>query len=189
MKLTRSSSRRLFGWWEQEVVGRRHAPSEIIPLMKKRFSTGSGVRRTPDDDLYTTGVRRHIRIGDLLRLRGHSTEAVMEYERALELNEVAVPDITDRLAGCLIEMSRFDQAVDLLSPLLKLYPFHGTLHFQLGSAKRRQGRTAEALQAFRTTINVDPFHPGVHCELQTLYQEMGAANEARLEETHCRMIR
>lgn len=176
---------KLYRWWQDELVGARNAPAELVPLMKRRFQTRSGSRNVNIDPVLSKEVRRHIRVGDLLRLRGHIDGAVKEYEWALSKSDSLTPDIVDRLADALLAQKNPAQALKLLGPMKALYPNHSTIFIQAGEAHTKLGNFDKAEKELRTAIALDPFHPDVHCMLSAILQDNGNTKDASLEKNHC----
>ena len=187
-KTTRADMRKLRMWWEKEVTAKHLTPRTIAPFLKKRFVAGAQSRDIPDREFYDTEVRRQLRLGDLLRLRGHLREALEKYEAAAEENRVAAPDIAQRIAGCYIDLHQLDHAVDFLAPLIRLYPFQAVLHLQLAEARLRQDKAQEAILSLLQTIAIDPFQSQVHCRLSEAYRRIGDVNNAATAEAHCQLL-
>jgi tetratricopeptide (TPR) repeat protein len=140
------------------------------------------------DNLLDIKVKQQIRIGDLLRLRGHTEQAIMEYQKALVLNGVPVPDITDRLGGAFTDSGRYSEAVEILSPMQQLYPFHFTTFVLLGRANLKMGANEEAIKAFNHAIAIDPFYPDVHCLLSKAYKGIDKIQLYKTEKDQCLLL-
>ena len=174
-------------WWRQAASGKRHTPIPAVGLMKRRFKRGEVLGGNDTSSLLSTDVKRHLRVGDLLRLRGHIKAAVDEFEQANSLSKSPSPEISDRLAACLIHLGRTKETIALLEPMVKLYPSHSTTHIQLGQALTAEKRTFEAIRAFEQANAINPFHPEVHCRLAELHEAVGHSEEAHRESEQCRM--
>jgi tetratricopeptide (TPR) repeat protein len=189
VELSKFPLRRLYLWWKQSVAGRRQTPVPAISLLKRRFRRGVATAAGGgDESLFGVDVRRHLRVGDLLRLRGHVAAAVSEYRHAASLLDSPSPEISDRLAGCLLELEETATVIELLEPLAALYPNHPTLFVQLGEALVAEGRPAEAATALETANSINPFHPAVHCNLKEIYEKLGRSSEAAREGENCRLL-
>ncbi|MCK9460004.1 MAG: tetratricopeptide repeat protein [Proteobacteria bacterium] len=184
-ELTKFNLRRLYLWWEQDVSGRRQTPVSAVGLMQRRYrhgTTGESARLEGDVD---EEAARHVRLGDLLRLRGHLAPATAEYRRALALERSSSPRIVERLGGCLIDLRRFEEAAALLAPVAALYPSYTTGFVELGEALTELEKYDEAIAALERAEALNPFDPSVHCLLERCYRARGRADDAKREGEHC----
>jgi len=184
-ELTKFNLRRLYLWWEQDVSGRRQTPVSAVSLMQRRYqhgTTGKIARLEGDVD---EEAARQVRLGDLLRLRGHLAPATVEYRRALTLERSSSPRIVERLGGCLIDLRRFEEAAALLAPVAALYPSYTTGFVELGEALTELEKYDEAIAALERAEALNPFDPSVHCLLERCYKARGRADDAKREGGHC----
>ncbi len=187
-KVAMFNVRRLYLWWEQAAGGKRQTPVVAVGLMKRRFLRGAVTGRIGAESVLSDDVRRHLRLGDLLRLRGHIKPAIIEYRRARTLAQTGTPEITDRLGGCLLDLGDFEKVVQTLEPMAQLYPNHATVFIQLGKALTSLKRYEEAAKMLEKAVAVNPFHPAVHCLAAKCYRALAADGKAALEEEQCRML-
>lgn len=186
--VTRFPIRRNYLWWRQTASGKRQTPMPAVGFMKRRFKRGATTMQSGLESMLNVDVRRHLRVGDLLRLRGHVRAATAEFRQALALTDSPSPVITDRLASCLLELGTHEEVVDLLTGIVRLYPSHAETYVQLGAALAALKRPTEAIAALERGNAVNPFHPAVHCMLVTQYRALGREPEAQLESDHCRLL-
>ncbi|MDD5306702.1 MAG: hypothetical protein PHU25_05210 [Deltaproteobacteria bacterium] len=186
--LSKFNVRRHYLWWEQDARGRRQTPVPAVALMKKRFLRGKATGETAGDSLLGVEARRHLRIGDLLRLRGHVPAAVAEFRKAELLSDSPSPEVSDRLAGSLLDLGDAQTVVSMLPRMAELYPAHSTIFVQLGMAEDALGRSAEAAKALERAMAVNPFHPAVRCALARVYGKLGRPDDAASEERACRTL-
>lgn len=187
MAISQADLKRLYLWWRQMASGKRHTPVPAVALMKRRFKRGEVGGGSDLDSVLAKEVKRHLRIGDLLRLRGHLKAAVAEYEQAKALSNSPSPEITDRLAACFLNLGQNKETIALLEPMVQLYPSHATTLVQLGRALANEKRAFEAIRAFEKANAINPFHPDVHCRLAELHELTGHTKDAARETEHCRM--
>jgi tetratricopeptide (TPR) repeat protein len=187
-KVAKFNVRRLYLWWEQAAGGKRQTPAVAVDLMKRRFLRGAVTDRVGAESVLSDDVRRHVRLGDLLRLRGHVEPAIIEYRRAQALAQTYTPEITDRLGGCLLDIGDFEKVVQTLEPMAHLYPNHATVFVQLGKALTSLKRYKEAANMLEKAVAVNPFHPEVHCLAAKCYRALAADGKAALGEEQCRML-
>jgi len=67
-----------------------------------------------------------------------------------------VPDTALRLADALGQLGRHADAAAILRPMVDSYPGEVRLWRAVGHACKKQGRVAEAVAAFRTTLGINP---------------------------------
>jgi len=186
--LSKFDLKRLYLWWKQVVGGRRQTPVPAVGFQKRRFKRGAAAAPAAPESVLGLEERRHLRLGDLLRLRGHTAAAATEFKRALALAESPSPEIADRLAGCLLDLGEMEEVADMLGGMADLYPSHSTVFVQLGKALAGLGRDEEAVAALERANALNPFHPDVHCMLGDLYGSLGRDRDARLEAESCRTL-
>jgi len=184
-ELTKFNLRRLYLWWEQDVSGRRQTPVSAVGLMQRRYRHGTTGELPLLDGELAEEASRHVRLGDLLRLRGHLAPATMEYRRALEIEGSSSPHIVERLGGSLIDLRRYAEAAALLAPVTALYPSYTTGFVELGEALTELEKHDDAIQALERAEALNPFDPSVHCLLERCYQARGRAADAKREGAHC----
>ncbi|MCP4675942.1 MAG: hypothetical protein GY854_10635 [Deltaproteobacteria bacterium] len=186
--LSKFTLRRLYLWWRQAVSGRRQTPVPAVNMMKRRFKRGQTSTESASESLLGVDVRRHLRVGDLLRLRGHVRAAVIEFQRAERLAQSPSPEISDRLSACLLELGDSKAVAEKLPKMAEIYPSHATIFVQLGKALAAEKKLGEAATSLERANAINPFHPDVHCTLKELYKELGRVEDAKLEEEHCRLL-
>jgi len=188
VEVTRFPLRRQYMWWRQAASGKRQTPVSAVGFMERRFKRGAATAQTGIESVLSVDVRRHLRVGDLLRLRGHVQAAAAEFRQALALADSPSPAITDRLGGCLIDLGDHQAVVDLLEEMTSLYPAHAETFIQLGRALAALGQPEKAAEALERGNAVNPFHPVVHCVLADQYRALGRAPDAEAETANCRLI-
>ncbi len=183
-----SDLQRLFNWWRKVVSGKRQTPTPAVGIMKKKFKRGTVMTPQGDQDsIHSLEVRKHLRVGDLLRLRGHLKAAADEFEQARKIAEFSSPLISDRLGATLIELGEFGRAEKLLLPMNDLYPFHAAGFVLIARAYAGLGDNEKAAHALQNADAVNPFDPEIHCMAYGLYRELGDAARSALENERCRM--
>jgi tetratricopeptide (TPR) repeat protein len=181
--------RRLYLWWEQAVSGTRQTPVPAVGLLKRRYRLGSTSGEGPlAAEAQGPEARRFLRLGDLLRLRGHPRAAIAEYQEARKAAGSPSPDIGGRLAGALLEIGEHEAAAEVATETARFYPFLALAQVQLGQSLAAQGRSEAAAAALEQANGLNPFDPAVHCLLARLYEDLGRTGEDRLEREHCRVL-
>jgi hypothetical protein len=181
--------RRLYLWWEQAVSGTRQTPVPAVWLLKRRYRLGSTAGDGPlAAEALDLEARRRLRLGDLLRLRGHLRAAVLEYQEARKATGSPSPDIGGRLAGALLEIGEHAAAAQVAEETARFYPSLAMAQVQLGRAAAARGQSEAAVSALERANGLNPFDPAVHCLLAGLYGDLGRADESLLERGHCRVL-
>lgn len=188
VELCKFDLNRLYLWWRQDVSGHRQTPVPAVGLLQRRFKRGAVANPGGQDQALSVDVRRHLRVGDLLRLRGHVRAASSEYREAERLAVSPSPEISDRLAACLLELGDTAEAVEMLRRIAELYPYHSTVFIQLGESLAREDKLAEAEAALVRANAINPFHPAVHCDLAEIYRKLGRIAAAEQQVDHCRLV-
>lgn len=110
----------------------------------------------------------HLNLALALADRGELEEAVVELEIALG----QAPDdemIQHELAGCLIDLERYPEAIAHLKKVVRLHPEHVEAFVDLGIAYTAQGFFAEAEAVLRRAIAIDAHDFAAHYHLAALY--------------------
>ncbi len=154
-----------------------------------RFDKGKGSEDNVGvDEVLSTTARKFARLGGLLRARGMSQAAAVEYEKAL----TAAPDdpfIAGKLSRTYLELSRYDKAIELAKPLAQADPDDPVAPTTLGVAHQALGDNVAAANAFELALRVSPFDPTVRCGLADAYQSTGDARRAQRERAACDILR
>ncbi|HEU4688259.1 MAG TPA: tetratricopeptide repeat protein [Vicinamibacterales bacterium] len=97
----------------------------------------------------------HYDLGVVLTRMGRVTEAVGEYERALERDPTHVRARTN-LAVNLVNMGQLARAARELGRVLEIEPENAGAHTNLGLVLAQQGQLARAVHEFREALRIDP---------------------------------
>ncbi len=122
----------------------------------------------------------HMMRGDiLLRLKGNSSGAVIEYEQALQLLP-SDPAVLERMADAELQRSNFDAAKENASRALAIDP-HRFLAMQiLARTALRERKYNDALPYLRQLIIYRPSDPETQVELGTACAQTGALEDAAI---------
>jgi tetratricopeptide (TPR) repeat protein len=107
-------------------------------------------------------LARHVRLGDLLRDRGHSAAALGEYRNALDLAP-ANAAVRFRAAEQALHLSDPAGAEELLGTLRDVRAPHGGWLALRGRLDREAGREADAAARLEHALGVDPLSSLVAC--------------------------
>jgi len=122
-------------------------------------------------------ARGYALLGDLLRARGRLKAAAYEYEKSSELNPASVV-ISNRLASTKNALGMYEEALAALAPIVELYPGYFDTYLNMGQAYFKRGELVKAKDAFEAALSINPFHPGVHRALISIYDTLGMENKA-----------
>ncbi len=131
--------------------------------------------------------RKHARLGGMLRSRHLMDAAAVEYEKALQLSPQD-PYVTGKLARTLVELGRFDRAIELATPLAHLDESDPVPAVTLGIAHAARKQWKPAAAAFEQALRTSPFDPTTRCGLAEVYRELGDARLDR-EKRACTRLR
>ncbi|MCP4503220.1 MAG: tetratricopeptide repeat protein [Deltaproteobacteria bacterium] len=129
---------------------------------------------------------RFVRLGNLLRGRGHKRAALVEYEKALLWQKSTSPLLQNRVAQLYLEQGRLDDAVKLLQKSLKTNPDDAHTHILFGRANLMAKQYEKAKKHYLQARWENPFHPEID---QALYQIADATSDAALLEKSKQNIR
>jgi tetratricopeptide (TPR) repeat protein len=129
------------------------------------------------EEIKSLVARNRAHLGDLLKEKGRMSAAVLEYRRALADTQDSVP-LMNRLAAVLIGLGRDEEALQLLERARELSPDHPTTYTNLGQARMKLKDFRGAKEALVTSIQINPFNPGVHRDLAAVYEMLGEKTAA-----------
>jgi tetratricopeptide (TPR) repeat protein len=96
-----------------------------------------------------------INLAYLFYQKGNAPEAVVHFNKALELQPLSV-DAHSNLAAALMTLGRLDEAISHLRRAIELQPTAANAHNNLGNALLRKGNASEAVVEFRKAIELGP---------------------------------
>lgn len=123
-------------------------------------------------------AKKFARLGGMLRARGMLDAAAVEYEKAVAAAGPE-PFIAGKLARTLVELGKYDRAIELATPLAASDDHDATAAVTLGIARAARKQWPEAIAAYETALRVSPFDPQTRCGLAEAYQEVGDSRAAR----------
>ncbi len=133
-----------------------------------------------------TRARKHARLGGMLRARGQNDAAALEYEKALAGGPE--PFVAGKLARTLVELGRFDRAIELVTPLVAADDHDAVAAVTLGMARSARHQWPEAITAYEQALGVSPFDPTTRCGLAEAYAQTNDPRAAR-ERTACDQLK
>ncbi len=167
-------------------------------LKSKRFANrGRQIRfRKGKGDAENVGVeaianeraRKFTRLAGMLRARGQSAAAAIEYKKALEQSGGGDPLIAAKLSRVYLELGRHKEAIALAEPLLSLDEMDPVPPTTLGAAHLAMGDFTKASAAFEVALRISPFDQRVRCGLAKSYEQIGHAAASREQEA-CELLK
>jgi len=129
-----------------------------------------------EEELAEEGHWKYVRLGDLLRDRGHYRAAEVEYQRAREMDPYS-PKILNKLGLCLFLGEEYERSLEPLQLGVKMYPSHSTTWVNLGRALFAADKKEESAKAFENALAINPFNPIPYRYLIDIYKERGEESE------------
>jgi tetratricopeptide (TPR) repeat protein len=143
---------------------------------------------TDSENLGLEGVspraKKHARLGGMLRARGMLDAAAVEYEKALAAAGTPEPLVAGKLARTLVELGRYDRAIELATPLVAADDRDAVAAVTLGIARSARHEWPEATAAYEQALRVSPFDPQTRCGLAEAYARINDPRASR-ERTAC----
>jgi tetratricopeptide (TPR) repeat protein len=131
-------------------------------------------------------ARKFARLGGMLRARGALESAAVEYEKALAAGNE--PFVAGKLARTLVELGRYDRAIELATPLAAADENDAVPAVTLGMARIAKQDWAGAAAAYEQALRVSPFDPTTRCGLAEAYGKIKDARSTR-ERTACELLK
>ena len=131
-------------------------------------------------------ARKHARLGGMLRARGMLEAAVVEYDKAIaaagpggDRQAAEQPFVAGKLARTLVELGKFDRAIELATPLAAADDHDAMPAVTLGIARAARHEWPEAIAAYEQALRVSPFDPQTRCGLAEAYAQVKDPRAAR----------
>ncbi|HEU0032424.1 MAG TPA: tetratricopeptide repeat protein [Kofleriaceae bacterium] len=125
-------------------------------------------------------ARKHARLAGMLRARGALEAAVAEYEKALSAPPAGPePFVAGKLARTLVDLGRYDRAIELASPLVAADTDDAVAAVTLGIARSAKQQWPQAIAAYEQALRISPFDPTTRCGLAEAYGKTSDARAAR----------
>ena len=122
-------------------------------------------------------ARNHINLGKTLHARGMDEKAVLEFQKAVELDGSNFEGHI-LLGLLLLDQGETDEALKCLNTGMKLNPKSTVAKIGLGRAYRMKGETDKALNILQAELELNPDSEVIHLELGKVYESLGKKDEA-----------
>jgi len=164
-------------WQGQLKVDGKRVAVRTSPIKFGQQKAGSGDAENVGLEQVSTKARKHARLGGMLRARGMLESAAVEYEKALAVAQE--PFVAGKLARTLVELGRYDRAIELATPLAANDDHDAVAAVTLGMARSARHEWKDAIAAYEQALRVSPFDPTTRCGLATAYKELSDPRAAR----------
>ena len=128
-------------------------------------------------------AKKFARLGGMLRARGALEAASLEYEKALAAGGPE-PFVAGKLARTLVEIGKFDRALELAAPLVTADENDAVAAVTLGMARSAKKEWPQAITAYEQALRVSPFDPTVRCGLAEAYDHVSSPPDPRATREH-----
>jgi tetratricopeptide (TPR) repeat protein len=119
----------------------------------------------------------HNNLGIALFKTGHVDEAMVHYQKALEIK----PDFAEahnNLGNFLFQKGSVDEAMVHYQKALEINPDYAKAHYNLGNALIQKGRVDEAIAHFQKALQINPDYADAHNNLGYALIQKGRVDEA-----------
>jgi len=125
------------------------------------------------------GARAYYQLGRFQQKQGRLAEAEASYLQALEADEHYV-DALNALGALYAQRGELERSVAILKRVVSDAPDTAYLHNNIGYALHLQGRDAEAIEAFKRAVRLDPGYARAWANLASVARSAGQPALARL---------
>jgi tetratricopeptide (TPR) repeat protein len=152
-----------------------------------KFGRGGTESENVGLDQVGARARKFARLGGILRTRGAIEAAAIEYEKALATGG-SEPFVAGKLARTLVELGRYDRAIELATPLAAADDGDAVAAVTLGVARTAKQQWPEAIAAFEQALRTSPFDPVTRCGLAEAYAKTSDPRTTR-ERAACEQLK
>jgi tetratricopeptide (TPR) repeat protein len=148
---------------------------EIAGVHRHRYKVKEGrydEERMDMEEIKSLVAKNKTRLGDLLKERGRTEAAILEYRRALGESRDSVTIMT-KLSSTLFHTARYEEALEFLKQARDISSDHPSIYTALGQTYLKLKGFKEARESFQESIEINPFDPEVHLGLATAYEMLG----------------
>ncbi len=174
---------------DKSLQSRAHGKRIRFTKDEKRGESEGGEENIGIDEVKSKKARKHARLGGLLRARGLSAAAAVEYEKAIQFAGDKDPFIAAKLSRTYLALRRYDDAIKLAAPLAAADANDAVPATTLGIAYLAKKDYQKARTAFEAALRVSPFDPSVRCGLKQAYQHLGESTLETREQFACQRLR
>jgi tetratricopeptide (TPR) repeat protein len=122
----------------------------------------------------------HNNLGYILRQKGQVDEAIVQYQKALEIDP-GYANAHYNFGNALFQKGRMDEAMEHYQKALEIQPQYAEAHNNLGNVLRQKGRVDEAIIEYQKALKIDPGFAMAHYNLGMVLAQKGLADEAIIQ--------
>jgi tetratricopeptide (TPR) repeat protein len=119
----------------------------------------------------------HNNLGLVLSHTGRTTEAIEQFEQALQLNS-DYAGAHNNLGDALLQTEHLPEAMEQFEQALQIEPDNAVAHSNLGSTLLRTGRVPEAVAQLEQAVQLKPDYAPAHNNLGSALQQTGRLPDA-----------
>ncbi len=180
--------------WKRYLRGRGLRPSRTYAARAQqdriRFDKGGKEDENVGvEEIGSDKGRNFARLGGILRARGLSQAAAVEYEKALAIVGAGDPFVAAKLSRTYLELKKYPRAIELARPLAEADEHDAAPYTTLGIAYMATDDPVAAREAFEVALRVSPFDPSVRCGLAEAYARTDEPALAKREQQACKQLR
>jgi protein O-mannosyl-transferase len=116
-------------------------------------------------------------LGLVLFQSGRVTEAIMHYQRALQIDP-NIMEAHNNLGNALFQNGNVDEAIAQYQQALQINPDYTAAHYNFGSVLFQLGRVDEAITHFQKALQISPDYTDAHNSLGLAFFQKGQMDEA-----------
>src|SRR3569623_284095 len=165
----------LVGWMQQKIGYK--GIRDLIAAQKD----GKSARRAVSDAMgmpwpkVESEWHAHLKAGDP---KARAGKGIKFAKGGTDSENVGLESLNPR-ARTLVEIGKFDRAIELATPLAAADDRDATPAVTLGIARSARHQWPEAISAYEQALRVSPFDPQTRCGLAEAYQQVGDSRAAR----------
>jgi len=122
----------------------------------------------------------HNNLGDVLSKKGRVDEAMVQYQKALEIDPNDAQAYSN-LGAALFQKGQVDEAIEEYQKALKIDPDLAQAHNNLGNALLSRGRVDEAIAHYQKALEINPNIAQAHYDLGLALFRKGQVDEAMVQ--------
>jgi len=178
-----------FERWVQEQLPKFGPKRRLADRIKTRFRIGKETADEEEDERpLDERVEQFLRLGDLLRDRGHDRPALQEYAKADKLAARGSAKVLRKMALCQMELKQGDEALRSLEAAAALEVASPTVHLLLGQLLLERGRLQESRASLLAVLDQNPFLAQSHRLLAEVHTRLGRPEEAAREQRNAAVL-
>jgi tetratricopeptide (TPR) repeat protein len=167
--------------WKEYLFSKELKEVEGVVLQHYKVKEGRADEQRLDmEEIKSLVARNRAHLGDRLKERGRMSAAILEYRRAMAESRDSVP-IMNRLSSALIDLGRYEEALDILMRVKEISPDHPTSYIQLGYIFLKLKDFEKSKEDFLDSIEINPFNPEAHLGMAQAYEALGDKTSAAKE--------